>query len=65
VSDDASEQYGQTVCRLIDQIRPLLAGHRPGIQAAVLADLLAIFAVYKASSRILLGHDPSGAVTNR
>ena len=33
----------QTVCRLVDEVKPLLAGHSPAVQGAVLADLLAIW----------------------
>jgi hypothetical protein len=40
----------RTVSRLIDQIKPLLAGHDPAVQGAVLADLLAIW---------LSGHHPA------
>jgi hypothetical protein len=31
------------VFELVDRIRPLLAGNHPGVQGAVLADLLAIW----------------------
>ena len=35
----------KTVRELVDRIRPILAGHHVGIQAAVLADLLALWLV--------------------
>jgi hypothetical protein len=33
----------KTTDRIIEQIRPLLAGHNPATQGAVVAELLAIF----------------------
>jgi len=33
----------QTIIRLVDDIKPILAGHSPVVQSAVLADLLAIW----------------------
>jgi hypothetical protein len=33
----------RTTDRIIDQIRPLLAGHNPATQGAVIAELLGIF----------------------
>lgn len=33
------------VATLVDQIKPLLAGHAPNVQGAALADLLAIWLV--------------------
>ena len=33
----------ETIGRIVEQMRPLLAGHPPPIQGAVLADLLAIW----------------------
>jgi hypothetical protein len=39
------------VAAIIDQIRPLLAGHAPEVQGAVLADLLALW---------LAGHHVAG-----
>lgn len=36
-------ESNRTVDILVDRIRPILAGHMPDIQGAVIADLLAIF----------------------
>ncbi len=40
----------ETICDLLDRIRPILAGHKPPVQGFVLADLLAT---------LLAGQDPA------
>jgi hypothetical protein len=41
--DHSAEGMAQQVIGLVDQIEPLLAGRPPGVQYAVLAELLAIW----------------------
>lgn len=38
-----SSEFNTKIDFLVDQIKPILAGHHPGLQGAVIADLLAMY----------------------